>query len=70
LDDAILEVTLLAHFMVGQTTFTKFYRGKFTTRSNVQETGNYYGLPSKDRNGKSYLTVAKDATMDDLLADQ
>jgi hypothetical protein len=64
-DDAILEVTLLGAFHGGQTTFTKFYRGKFTTRSNVQETGNYYGLPSKDRNGKVIPTVAKDATMDD-----
>ena len=33
-DDAILEVTLLGAFHGGQTTFTKFYRGKFTTRSN------------------------------------
>jgi hypothetical protein len=64
-DDAILEVTLLGAFHGGQTTFTKFYRGKFTTRSNVQETGNYYGLPSKDKNGKVVPTVAKDATMDD-----
>jgi hypothetical protein len=64
-DDAILEVTLLGAFHGGQTTFTKFYRGKFTTRSNVQETGNYYGLPSKDGNGKVIPTVAKDATMDD-----
>lgn len=64
-DDAILEVTLLGGFHGGQTTFTKFYRGKFTTRSNVQETGNYYGLPSKDKNGKVIPTVAKDATMDD-----
>ena len=64
-DDAILEVTLLGAFHGGQTTFTKFYRGKFTTRSNVQETGNYYGLPSKDKNGKVIPTVAKDATMDD-----
>jgi hypothetical protein len=64
-DDAILEVTLLGAFHGGQTTFTKFYRGKFTTRSNVQETGNYYGLPSKDRNGKVIPTVAKNATMDD-----
>ena len=64
-DDAILEVTLLGAFHGGQTTFTKFYRGKFTTRSNVQETGNYYGLPSKDINGKVIPTVAKDATMDD-----
>ena len=64
-DDAILEVTLLGAFHGGQTTFTKFYRGKFTTRSNVQETGNYYGLPSKDRNGKVIPTVAKIATMND-----
>src|SRR5215472_6853150 len=64
-DDAILEVTLLGAFHGGQTTFTKFYRGKFTTRSSVQETGNYYGLPSKDKNGKIIPTVAKDATMDD-----
>lgn len=64
-DDAILEVTLLGAFHGGQTTFTKFYRGKFTTRSNVQETGNYYGLPSKDKNGKVIPTVAKDASMDD-----
>jgi hypothetical protein len=64
-DDAILEVTLLGAFHGGQTTFTKFYRGKFTTRSNVQETGNYYGLPSKDINGNVIPTVAKDATMDD-----
>jgi len=64
-DDAILEVTLLGAFHGGQTTFTKFYRGKFTTRSNVQETGNYYGLPSKDINGKVIPTVAKDAIMDD-----
>jgi hypothetical protein len=64
-DDAILEVTLLGAFHGGQTTFTKFYRGKFTTRSNVQETGNYYGLPSKDKNGKVIPTVAKDATLDD-----
>jgi hypothetical protein len=64
-DDAILEVTLLGGFHGGQTTFTKFYRGTFTTRSKVQETGNYYGLPSKDRNGKVIPTVAKDATMDD-----
>ena len=64
-DDDILEVTLLGAFHGGQTTFTKFYRGKFTTRSNVQETGNYYGLPSKDKNGKVIPTVAKDAAMDD-----
>jgi hypothetical protein len=64
-DDAILEVTLLGAFHGGQTTLTKFYRGKFTTRSNVQETGNYYGLPSKDKNGKVIPTVAKDATLDD-----
>jgi len=64
-DDAILEVTLLGAFHGGQTTFTKFYRGKFTTRSNVQETGNYYGLPSKDRHGKVIPTVTKGATMDD-----
>src|SRR6266480_5779944 len=64
-DDAILEVTLLGAFHGGQTTFTKFYRGKFTTRSNVQETGNYYGLPSKDKNGKVIPTVAKTATMND-----
>src|SRR6267378_6018470 len=64
-DDAILEVTLLGAFHGGQTTFTKFYRGKFTTASNVQETGNYYGLPSKDRNGKVIPTVAKIATMND-----
>ena len=64
-DDAILEATLLGAFHGGQTTFTKFYRGTFTTRSKVQETGNYYGLPSKDRNGKVIPTVAKDATMDD-----
>src|SRR5262249_48422570 len=64
-DDAILEVTLLGAFHGGQTTFTKFYRGKFTTRSAVQETGNYYGLPSKDKNGKVIPTVAKDASMDD-----
>jgi len=64
-DDAILEVTLLGAFHGGQTTLTKFYRGKFTTRSNVQETGNYYGLPSKDKNGKVIPTVAKDAAMDD-----
>src|SRR5262249_2295202 len=64
-DDAILEVTLLGAFHGGQTTFTKFYRGNFTTRSNVQETGNYYGLPSKDRNGKVIPTVAKIATMND-----
>ncbi len=64
-DDAILEVTLLGAFHGGQTTFTKFYQGKFTTRSNVQETGNYYGLPSKDKNGNVIPTIAKDATMDD-----
>ena len=64
-DDAILEVTLLGAFHGGQTTFTKFYRGKFTTVSTVQETGNYYGLPSKDKNGKVVPTVAKDATMND-----
>ena len=64
-DDAILEVTLLGAFHGGQTTFTKFYRGKFTTVSNVQQTGNYYGLPSKDRNGKVIPTVAKIATMND-----
>jgi hypothetical protein len=64
-DDAILEVTLLGAFHGGQTTFTKFYRGKFTTVSNVQETGNYYGLPSKDKNGKVIPTVAKIATMND-----
>lgn len=64
-DDAILEVTLLGAFHGGQTTFTKFYQGKFTTRSNVQETGNYYGLPSKDKNGNVIPTVAKDATLDD-----
>jgi hypothetical protein len=64
-DDAILEVTLLGAFHGGQTTFTKFYRGKFTTRSNMQETGNYYGLPSKDKTGKIIPTVIKDATMDD-----
>ena len=64
-DDAILEVTLLGAFHGGQTTFTKFYRGKFTTQSNVQETGNYYGLASRDKNGKTIPTVAKDSTMDD-----
>jgi len=64
-DDAILEVTLLGAFHGGQTTFTKFHQGKFTTRSNVQETGNYYGLPSKDKNGNVIPTIAKDATMDD-----
>jgi hypothetical protein len=64
-DDAILEVTLLGAFHGGQTTFTKFYRGKFTTQSNEQETGNYYGLPSKDKNGNVIPTVAKTATMDD-----
>jgi hypothetical protein len=64
-DDAILEVTLLGAFHGGQTTFTKFYQSKFTTRSNVQETGNYYGLPSRDKNGKFIPTVAKTATMDD-----
>ena len=64
-DDALLEVTLLSAFHGGQTTFTKFYRGKFTTGSNVQETGNYYGLPSKDKNGNVIPTVPKDAAMDD-----
>ena len=64
-DDAILEVTLLGAFHGGQTTFTKFYRGKFTTGSTVQETGNYYGLPSKDKNGKVIPTVAKTASMND-----
>ena len=64
-DDAILEVTLLGAFHGGQTTFTKFYRGKFTTESTVQETGNYYGLPSRDKNGKVIPTVAKTASMND-----
>ncbi len=64
-DDAILEVTLLDAFHGGQTTLTKFYRGKFSTRSNVQETGNYYGLPSKDKTGKSIPTMPKAAAMDD-----
>jgi hypothetical protein len=64
-DDAILEVTMLGAFHGGQTAFTKFYRGKFTTQSNEQETGNYYGLPSKDKNGNRIPTVAKTATMDD-----
>jgi hypothetical protein len=64
-DDAILEVTLLGAFHGGQTTFTKFYRGEFTTQSNEQETGNYYGLPSKDKNGNVIPTVAKPAAMDD-----
>jgi hypothetical protein len=58
-------VTLLGAFHGGQMTFTKFYQGRFTTRSNIQQTGNYYGLASRDENGKFIPTVPKIATMDD-----
>ena len=35
-DDALLQVTLLAAFHAGQSTFTKFYEGEFTSKSYVQ----------------------------------
>jgi hypothetical protein len=61
-DDALFEVTMLGAFHGGQSTFTKFYLGKFSTESKKQGAGVY----AKTRPGPSAGKAAdKHAEMND-----
>ena len=67
-DDALLEVTMLGAFHGGQSTFTKFYRGQFSTKAWVRKAG-VYGYRNDQWQPPQVPTTPKTADMTDYTQD-